>query len=61
MCAVVAKPQGEKEDVFFNVRLKPDIHARMKALARENERTLAAEVRMAIRDYLERGDEVAVA
>ena len=36
------------------VRLPPDLRDKMSALAAANERTLAAEVRVAVRQYLER-------
>ena len=36
------------------VRLPPELRDKMSALAVENERTLAAEVRIAVRQYLER-------
>lgn len=51
MCADHAKSSA---DVFFNIRFKPDLHARLKTVAEKNERTLAAEVRVAVRDHLER-------
>lgn len=54
MCASVEKSSNGNGDVFFNIRLKPEMHRELVKLAKENERTTAAEVRLAIRERLER-------
>jgi predicted DNA-binding protein len=54
MCAEVNKSRAGSSDIFFNIRMKPEMHARLTEQAKRNERTTAAEVRMAIREYLER-------
>jgi hypothetical protein len=48
----VAKRPGGKS-VYFNVRLEPAMHRRLVKLARDNERTLASELRLALRRHLE--------
>lgn len=48
----MAKRPGDKT-VYFNVRLDPVIHRRLTKLARENERTLASELRLALKRHLE--------
>lgn len=40
-------------DKLLTVRVPADLHGALQALARLNERTVAAEVRLAIRDRLE--------
>lgn len=49
MCAQLA----EKKTVFFNVRLEPSLHRELALLAARNDRTIAAEMRVAVRRYLE--------
>jgi predicted DNA-binding protein len=41
------------DDIFFNIRLKPEMHERLKQLALLNERTVSAEIRLAVRERLE--------
>jgi hypothetical protein len=52
MCAVVKKQPGESKTVFFNIRLAPAMHAALVKLARENERTVAGEIRAALKQHL---------
>jgi hypothetical protein len=49
MCA---QRVNEKKTVFFNVRLEPSLHRELTRLAEQNDRTVAAEMRVAIRRYL---------
>lgn len=50
-----AKRQGgAPRDVFLTVRVDPETHAALLAQALENERTLAGEIRLALKRYLER-------
>lgn len=42
------------KSIYFNVRLEPAMHRELAALARRNERTLASELRLALRRHLER-------
>jgi len=44
----------EPRDTFLNVRFERSTHRQLAALARRNDRTLAAEIRVAVRDHLER-------
>jgi predicted DNA-binding protein len=53
MCAATEKSSTAARDVFFNIRLKPEMHERLSTLAKKNERTIAAEIRMAVRQHLE--------
>jgi predicted DNA-binding protein len=46
-------PAEETKSVFFNIRLEPSMHQQLGRLARRNERTLAAEIRMALKRYLD--------
>jgi len=41
----------------LNVRFERSIHRQLAALARRNDRTIAAEIRLAVRDHLERSRE----
>jgi hypothetical protein len=43
-----------KNDVFFNIRLTREIHEALVAVAAENERTIAGEIRLALREHLRR-------
>jgi predicted transcriptional regulator len=54
MCPDAAKSIAAERDVFFNIRLKPDMHRDLARLAKLNERTIAAEIRLAVRERLER-------
>ncbi|HVM69980.1 MAG TPA: ribbon-helix-helix protein, CopG family [Gaiellaceae bacterium] len=49
----------EKKTIFFNVRLEPSLHRELSVLAQKNDRTVAAEMRVAIRRYLEQEREAA--
>jgi hypothetical protein len=42
----------EKKDVFFNIRLSREVHKALAALAATNERTIAGEIRLALREHL---------
>lgn len=42
------------KDVFFNVRVDAETHRRLAELAARNYRTVAAEIRLAVRERLER-------
>lgn len=54
MCADVNRSRGpEKKDVFLNVRFEPSIHRKLAQTARKHERTISAEIRMAVRRHLE--------
>jgi predicted transcriptional regulator len=53
MCAVVRKSSDERKTEFFSIRLEPAMRAQLVELARQNERTLAGEIRSALRRYLE--------
>lgn len=53
MCAIVRKASGETKTVFFNIRLEPSMHEALQDLARQNERTIAGEIRAALRRYLD--------
>jgi predicted DNA-binding protein len=65
MCAKLTESSGGRkkrassEDVFFNIRLDRDLHGRLTDVARRNERTTAAEIRVAIREHLDRLGEAA--
>lgn len=50
MCA---QHVSEKKSVFFNVRLEPSLHRKLARLAAKNDRTIAAEMRVAVRRHLE--------
>lgn len=43
----------EPKDVFLNVRFDRSTHRKLVSLAQRRERTLAAEVRMAVKRHLE--------
>jgi hypothetical protein len=53
MCAKVVKSSGGKKTVFFNIRLEPEMHRELTRRAKANERTVAGEIRAALRSYLE--------
>lgn len=54
MCAQLAeRPDREKKTIFFNVRLEPSLHRKLARLAAKNDRTIAAEMRVAVRRHLE--------
>lgn len=59
MCAVQAKSRAETKSVFFNIRLEPQMHRELTRLAKRNERTLAAEIRVAVRRHLDEARAVA--
>lgn len=42
------------DDKFLTVRLDPDVYEDLRALADRNDRTIAGEVRLAIKERLER-------
>lgn len=50
MCAQVKK---SSKTVFFNIRLEPEMHAALVKLAADNERTVAGEIRAAVKRHLE--------
>jgi predicted DNA-binding protein len=54
MCAATEKSSSPNGDVFFNIRLKPEMHRRLVEIAKQNERTVSGEVRLALREHLER-------
>lgn len=53
MCADVNRSSEERKDVFLNVRFEPSIHRKLRALARRHERTISAEIRMAVKRHLD--------
>lgn len=60
MCADVEKSSSDRrKSVFFNIRLEPKMHEEFVRLAEENERTVAGEIRQAMRRYLDEMAEVA--
>jgi predicted transcriptional regulator len=50
---LTSTPQREHVNAFVDA----DVRRELERLARENERSLSAEIRMALRQYLERDDE----
>jgi len=46
----------KQPDKFLTVRITAKLHAKLEAFAEANERTMAAEVRRAIRELLNRED-----
>jgi predicted transcriptional regulator len=44
-------------DVFLTVRITPDLRDALKTLADENDRTVAAEIRRALRMHVDRQEE----
>lgn len=54
MCAAVENTRDAgRKDAFVNLRLEPEMHQEFLRLARENERTLSGEIRLAMRRYLD--------
>lgn len=58
MCAQVEKSRELRR---FHIFLDPDERERLEQLARKNERTLAAEIRLALRGHIERMERIEVA
>jgi predicted DNA-binding protein len=61
MCAqaLSGAERGKRKTDFLSIRLEPDLREQLERRARENERTLAGEVRVAVRRYLESAAEAA--
>ena len=55
MCAQERKSRTteDEKDVFFNIRLRREMHREICELAKRNERTVAAEIRIALRRHLD--------
>jgi predicted DNA-binding protein len=57
MCAQQAQSSSPapapKKTVFFNIRLDPEMHRELKERAEANERTIAGEIRAAVRRHLD--------
>lgn len=53
MCAKVVKSTADEKAVFFTVRITRELHVKLQQLAKANERTLAGEVRAALRSHTE--------
>lgn len=51
---MTTRERRELKEKFITIRVDDATHRRLIALSRENERTLAGEIRAAIRDRLER-------
>ena len=49
--------QTATPDVFLTVRITPDLRDSLKLLADENDRTVAAEIRRALRMHVDRQEE----
>lgn len=49
----------EPKDVFLNVRFEPSTHRRLSKLAGKNDRTIAAEIRVAVKRYLDAEEKAA--
>ena len=47
------RARAERKDEVITTRLETDLVERLRVLAREHERTIAAEVRLAVRRYLD--------
>lgn len=48
------RTEREKEMTSFNVKIQEDVRDQLKQVADSQERTLAAEVRIAIREHLDK-------
>jgi predicted transcriptional regulator len=52
MCAQRAESTKTVEHAFFSVRVDRATHEALEQLARRNDRSIAAELRIAVRDHL---------
>lgn len=43
----------ERKETFISLRIEPSLLKRLNQLARRNERTLAGEIRLALRQHLD--------
>jgi predicted DNA-binding protein len=59
MCADVNRSRVERKEVFLNVRFEPSMHRKLIKLARSHERTLAAEIRTAVKRHIEAEEQAA--
>ena len=50
---IVCGMEKTAKDVFVTVRMRRELHAQLKTLARANERELAGEIRLALYHHLE--------
>lgn len=59
MCAVVRKSRSARKSAFLSIRLEPSVRAELERVAAANDRTLAGEIRVAVRRHLDEAREAA--
>ena len=57
LCKESGKEPQKAYSGTFNIRIKPELHKRLAVKAKENNRSINAEVETAIRQYVEDGEQ----